>query len=89
MMMGLVLTLTMFSANSVLGTESYFEYSHIKDLQSPRSCTSELQKWNQPRKGRLESCSVDELSFTKHEYGKTKSSRIYGLRSPHEIHTTK
>ena len=48
------------------------EYCRIKDLRSPRSCTSQLQTWNQPRKRRLDSCSVDDISFIKHEYGKTK-----------------
>ena len=48
------------------------EFCRIKELRSPRSCTSELQKWNQPRKRKLDACAVDEITFVKHEYGKKK-----------------
>ena len=48
------------------------EYCNIRELRSPQSCTSELQKWNQPRKRKLESRSVNDIPFIKHEYGKTK-----------------
>lgn len=48
------------------------EYSRIKQVRSPRSCTSVLQTWNQPRKRKLDSREVDDIPFIKHEYGKTK-----------------
>ena len=62
------------------------EYCRIKELRSPHSCTSQLQKWNQPRKRRLESRSVEDISFVKYEYGKTKKtaqSVMYDPRPPH------
>ena len=67
------------------------EYCRIKELRSPHSCTSQLQKWNQPRKRRLESRSVEDISFVKYEYGKTKKtaqSVMYDPRPPHMRSTT-
>ena len=61
------------------------EYCSIRELRSPQSCTSELQKWNQPRKRKLESRSVNNIPFIKHEYGKTKKvalSVFYDPRPP-------
>ena len=58
------------------------EYCRIKKLRSPQSCTSELQKWNQPRKRKLESRSVEDISFVKHEYGKTKKVEQSVLYDP-------
>lgn len=61
------------------------EYHRIKTLRSPRSCTSELQKWNQPRKHKLDACAVDDIEFVKYEYGKEKKvlpSLVYDPRPP-------
>jgi hypothetical protein len=44
-------------------------------LRSPKSCTSELQKWNQPWKRKLDACAVNNIDFMKHEYGKEKKYR--------------
>ena len=44
-----------------------------------------MQTWNQPRKRRLDSCSIDDISFVKHEYGKQKrpsQSIVYDPRPP-------
>ena len=53
------------------------EFSRIKQLRSPESCTSRLQKWNQPRKRKLEPCNVDDIMFVKHEFGKNKKQTPY------------
>ena len=48
-------------------------------LRSPQSCTSELQKWNQPRKRKLAPHSID------YEYGKknvAQSTAVYDPRPP-------
>ncbi len=37
------------------------EFCGMKWLRSPQSCTSELQKWNQPHKRKLESCSIEDI----------------------------
>ena len=61
------------------------EFCRIKKLRSPKSCTSELQKWNQPRKRKLDACAVDNIDFVKHPYGKEKKelqSLIYDPRPP-------
>ena len=61
------------------------EFSRIKELRSPQSCTSQLQKWNQLRKRRLDSCCLDDITFIKHEYGKKKKmleSLVYDPRPP-------
>ena len=61
------------------------EFYRIKKLRSPRSCTSELQKWNQPRNRKLDACAVDDIKFVKYEYGKEKKvpqSLIYDPRPP-------
>ena len=67
------------------------EYSRIKELRQPDSCTSQLQHWNQPRKRRLESHEVDDISFVKDEHGKTKKtpqSMVYDPRPPELQKTT-
>ena len=46
------------------------KFCEIKRLRSPQSCTSELQKWNQPRKRKLESRPAEDITFIKYEYGK-------------------
>ena len=59
------------------------EYTKIKQTRSPDSCTSHLQKWNQPRKRRLDAQSVSNIKFVKHEYGKKKrdtTSMVYDPR---------
>lgn len=48
------------------------EFCRIKLIRQPESCTSQLQRWNQPRKRRLDPCDVDDIMFVKYEYGKTK-----------------
>ena len=53
------------------------EFSRIKQLRSPDSCTSRLQKWNQPRKRKLEPCNVDDITFVKPEFGKSKKQMRY------------
>ena len=58
------------------------KFCEIKQLRSPQSCTSELQKWNQPRKRKLESRPAEYITFIKYEYGKKKqASTISNLRS--------
>ena len=67
------------------------EFCSIKALRSPQSCTSELQKWNQPRKRKLEPRSIDDIPFIKHEYGKTKKvapSVFYDPRPPNMRYTS-
>ena len=51
------------------------EFYRIKQLRSPHSHTSQLQKWNHPRKRKLDSCSVNDITFVKHEYGKKKKEQ--------------
>ena len=66
------------------------DYSKVKSLQSPVSCTSQLQQWNQPRKRKLEPCNVADISCVKHEHGKQKrpaSSMVYDPR-PIEMQST-
>lgn len=46
------------------------KFCEIKRLRSPQSCTSELQKWNQPRKRKLDSRPAEDIAFIKYEYGK-------------------
>ena len=61
------------------------EFYRIKKLRSPLSCTSVLQKWNQPRKRKLDACAVDNISFVKDEYGKEKKvpqSLVFDPRPP-------
>ena len=65
------------------------DYCRIMKLRS-QSCTSQLQKWNQPRKRRLESRSVEDISF-EYEYGKKKKiaqSVMYDPHPPHMRSTT-
>ena len=61
------------------------EFYRIRDLRSPQSCTSELQKWNKPRKRKLDACAIDDITFIKHEYGKKKKlpqPLVYDPRPP-------
>ena len=39
------------------------EFCRIKELRSPQSCTAELQRWNQPRKRRLDCRNVEDRHF--------------------------
>lgn len=57
----------------------YAMHLRMKKLHSPWSCTSVLQKWNQPRKQKLE----ETTSFVKHEYGKEKKVAQYLVYDPH------
>ena len=45
--------------------------------QGEEVCTSVLQKWNQPRKRRLESKIVEDITFSSLLYGKTANSRFH------------
>ena len=53
------------------------DFSRIKHLRDPVSCTSQLQTWNQPRKRHLEPVDVHRIKFLKQEYGKEK--RVYNV----------
>ena len=56
------------------------KFCEIKRLRSPQLCTSELQKWNQPRKRKLASCPAEDITFVKYEYGKkNEASTICNL----------
>ena len=66
------------------------EFCTIKDIRSPDSCTSHLQKWNRPRKLKLDTCEVTDIKVVKHVYGKEKqqqSSVVYDPR-PTEFAST-
>ena len=58
------------------------EFCRIKKIKSPESCTSQLQRWNQPRKRKLDACDVSDITFVKHEYGKPKQARSSMLYDP-------
>ena len=61
------------------------EFCRIKELRSPQSCTAELQRWNQPRKRKLDCRNVEDISFVKYEYKKEKKapqSLVYDPRPP-------
>ena len=45
--------------------------------QEEEACTSVLQKWNQPRKRRLESKKVEDITFSSLPYEKTANSRFH------------
>ena len=67
------------------------EFSRIKQVRSPESCTSQLQRWNQPRKRKLDACDVSDISFVKYEFGKlkqTQSSMLYDPRPSEYVATT-
>ena len=44
----------------------------VEETRLQDSCTSRLQVWNRPRKRRLPPQEVEEISFIKEEYGKSK-----------------
>ena len=44
------------------------EFCRIEELRSPQPCTAKLQRWNQPRKRKLDSCNVEDIAFVKYEY---------------------
>ena len=48
------------------------EYCRISSIRSPTACTSQLQKWNQPRKRKLDPAPLATMKFVKEEYGKKK-----------------
>ena len=56
------------------------EFSRIEQLRSPDSCTLQLQKLNQRK---LEPCNVDDITFVKHELGKSKKQMQYVPYDPH------
>ena len=58
------------------------EVSRIKEVRSPDSCTSQLQRWNQPRKRKLDACDVFDITFVKYEYGKSKQAQTSMLYDP-------
>ena len=45
--------------------------------QGKEACTSVLQKWNQPRKRRLESKKVEDITFSSLPYEKTANFRFH------------
>ena len=45
--------------------------------QEEEACTSVLQKWNKPRKRRLESKKVEDITFSSLPYEKTANSRFH------------
>ena len=59
------------------------EVSIIKEVRSPDSCTSQLQRWNQPRKRKLDACDVFDITFVKYEYGKSKQAQSSMLYDDH------
>ena len=46
--------------------------------RKPESCTSSLQKWNQPHKRKLDACDIDDTVFVKYEYGEAGTEYSHG-----------
>jgi len=46
-------------------------------IEGDDACTSLLQKWNQPRKKRLDSKKVEDIDFSNHPYGKVGPTRAH------------
>lgn len=57
--------------------EDFVKLREIILEQGKDACTSLLQKWNQPRKKRLDSKKVEDIEFSSSCYGKTKSKRTF------------
>ena len=66
--------------------EDFVKLQEIILEQGEDACTSLLQKWNQPRKTRLDSKKVKGIEFSSSCYGKTKSKRIsYKTCDPRQL----
>ena len=53
------------------------DFSKVRTIaleQGEESCTSLLQKWNQPRKRRLDLKKVKDISFSSFSFGKSEST---------------
>ena len=57
--------------------EDFVKTRNIALQQGKEACTSVLQKWNQPRKRRLESRKVEDITFSSLPYEKTANSRFH------------
>ena len=57
--------------------EDFVRMQEIILEQGEDACTSVLQRWNQPRKKRLESKKVDDVDFSSSSHGKSSYSRTY------------
>ena len=72
--------------------EDFVKTRTIALEQGEEACTSLLQKWNQPRKRRLDSKKVEEISFSSLSFGKEGPIRIhhksYDPRPPSMRNTT-
>ena len=73
--------------------EDYVKLRDIAMEAGEHSCTSLLQKWNQPRKRRLDSKKVQDIDFSSLPHGKDAPTRIhyksYDPRPPSMQKTTK
>ena len=73
--------------------EDYVKLRAIIMEAGENSCTSLLQKWNQPRKRRLDSKKVEDIDFSSLPHGKDAPTRIhyksYDPRPPSMRKTTK
>ena len=57
--------------------EDFVKMREIILEQGEDACTSVLQRWNQPRKKRLESKKIEDIDFSSSCYGKSSCSRTY------------
>ena len=57
--------------------EDFVKMREIILEQGEEACTLVLQRWNQPRKKRLESKKIEDIDFSSSCYGKSSSSRTY------------
>ena len=73
--------------------EDFIKTQNIALQQGEEACTSALQKWNQPRKRRLESKKLEDITFSSLPYEKTANSRFhyksYDPRPPRMRKTSK
>ena len=61
------------------------EFSRLKSTREFESCTSRLQKWNQPRKRKLDAQSVYDIDFSKKIYGREERNSVKPLRDPRRL----
>lgn len=57
--------------------EDFVKMRNIALEQGEESCTSFLQRWNQPQKRRLDSKTVEDISFTTMQYDKQSNTRVH------------
>ena len=57
--------------------EDFVKMREIILEQGEDACTSVLQRWNQPRKKRLESKKIEDIDFSSSCYGKSSCSGTY------------